>query len=280
MATRGSMKYFFVLFISLQVILKADDNALSPPLLKLLELMGVKHDGSLSSIVEETQKKWLRPSNKERWEIPDIALENKAYFFELIDQLGLLEEKLPTQKNYDYACVLGASIHTFASRINFFIDQWNNGIRFQHIVFLSSERPLDPIFEKIDLPIYVESDVATYYFNHLDIPQEMREVPVIVINTPMIVGNRALRRPTTTDTIYDFLSRNPKTGSCLFISSQPYCNYQNAVATYCMPNTFYIETVGSKAKPEKQSISVILDTVARWLFIESQLVDKTSHPFD
>ena len=51
----------------------------SKQLLQLLSVLEIKHDGSLQSIVDATQKDWLqaiRPGNKERWEI-DAAIKEK-----------------------------------------------------------------------------------------------------------------------------------------------------------------------------------------------------------
>lgn len=44
----------------------------TPALQSLLQLMNVEHDGSLASIVEKTQKEWLRAAGKERWQIEEM----------------------------------------------------------------------------------------------------------------------------------------------------------------------------------------------------------------
>src|SRR3989344_6686161 len=85
-------------------------EVMTPALLQLLEVTGVSHDGTLSSIVEETQKHWLRPIGIERWEMTDLDKETREKVFVLADQLGFIQECRPTQKEYDYAILLGATV--------------------------------------------------------------------------------------------------------------------------------------------------------------------------
>ena len=54
-----------------------NQNKPSPELLELLSLLNVAHDGTLESIVKETQKNWLRSPGKERWKVKKFALKKK-----------------------------------------------------------------------------------------------------------------------------------------------------------------------------------------------------------
>ena len=67
--------WFFKLFlfwftiVSLFEEIDLSRETFDDDLVKLLAFMEVKHEGTLSSIVQGTQKSWLRLATKERWEI-------------------------------------------------------------------------------------------------------------------------------------------------------------------------------------------------------------------
>ena len=45
------------------------NNILSPACKKILSITHIKHDGTLESVVQATQKAWLRKPNTERWQM-------------------------------------------------------------------------------------------------------------------------------------------------------------------------------------------------------------------
>ncbi len=58
-----------------------ENSSPSPFLVQLLEIVSLKHDGSLASIVEVTQQEWvhkIRPPGIERWQVNPNIIE----FFE------------------------------------------------------------------------------------------------------------------------------------------------------------------------------------------------------
>ena len=84
----------------------------------------------------------------------------------------------------------------------------------------------------------------------------------------MIKTAKGERRPNTTDTIVDWISRSPKPGSCLVISNQPYVLYQGAVVRVVCPQ-FQVDTVGKAARPEGLKSVDVLDSIAKWLYGEN-----------
>lgn len=245
----------------------ANVNPVNPALLELLDLMQIEHDGTLESIVEQTQKYWLLPAGKERWQVVDLPPEISSQVIALAYPLGLMDEIRPLQTTYDYCLIVGASVKPLKARFNYMCQLWAEGIRFSEVIFLASERPLDPMIENYP-GCATESDVARAIWNDTVIPDEVRALPVTFIYAPMIHSENGVRRATMVDTIQSWLGLSPNSGTCLFVTSQPYCFYHNAVTKICIPASFISETVGPAASPNIQKGSVLLDSIARWLYYE------------
>ncbi|MBY0353908.1 hypothetical protein K2W90_06105 [Candidatus Babeliales bacterium] len=262
---------------------------LNKDLLDLLEFMNVKHDGSLVDVVAKTQAQWLRQVGKERWEMSELLVARQNEFLSILERLGFIAEQQPTKKSYDYALLLGATLSRVRLRLGHLVKLWNQGIRFDKLVFLSGQRALEKDFEgedallsltNIDLPIRkdwqffgslpkTEMEMMRFVYDQAEIPELMRAVSVTFVDSPMrqrVDGTWV--RPTTLDTINDWLVMSPQHGSCLVLSNQPYVLYQHSVVQTALPQEFYVETVGRAVDEEDNNNAVYLDTVARWLYQE------------
>ena len=62
----------------------------SIPLLKILAVTGIHHDGTLPSMVQSTQKQWLRPKECERWEMGDRFEQLQEQLIPLFEELGIV----------------------------------------------------------------------------------------------------------------------------------------------------------------------------------------------
>ena len=261
----------------------------SAQLEELLNLLNIKHDGSLASIVTETQKHFLRTAGKERWQTPELFETHKTAILNHANSLGLVEEIVPTQKHYKYAIILGATVKRMRTRLAYLAHLWQQGIRFDHIICLGSERPLDSSIESpavlmdeaefgVQCKKYDENfefpkteyEAFKFLCDHcVQLPQDFKAIPITFINSLMIKNaDGSTRRPTTGDTILDWLKQNPAHGDCLFISNQPYVGYQDSVMRTFMPHDFgIIESCGPRAFDSTRN-SDILDTIARLLYQE------------
>jgi hypothetical protein len=236
----------------------------SPPLVFLLDLMGLPHDYSLKSIVRMTQGRWLQ-ANKERWQFEPLEEYRLAYMLPFFRNLGCIEETSAERNAYDYALVLGGYYTRAELRIGKLIKEWERGVRFRRIVFLTGERFLDPETEK-QFPCKTETDLMLHLWEK-HAPAALKNTPLIVVDTP---GHRnkdgSWRRPTTKDTVLHWLKMAPQPGACLAISSQPFVGYQHSVISTHLPSSFSLETIG--VAEENLPLSVYLDNLARWLFQE------------
>lgn len=261
-----------------KVCLVDEQGRPSEALVQLLSLTNIEHDGSLASIVQQTQKpetEWMRKEGSERWDIVDSNVENKDQFFKLFNQLYLVDEITPQQEQYDYLLLMGAAYVRVKTRLEYTIKLWDKGVRFDMIVVLSGSRPLTDLeldalrldynLDDGDFIPATEAQVMQFVYDKIDMPETMRKIPMILIDAPMKVSKTGtLARPTTGDTVNLWMELKPAPGSCLVISNQPYVGYQDSVTKTLLPKTFTVETVGEKSEDTK--IGIYLDTLARNLY--------------
>lgn len=248
-----------------------DQNSFpSPPLIFLLDLMGLSHDYSLKSIVRISQQRWLQPS-KERWLFEPREEHRLNYILPFLDKLGCIDSLFAKDKEYDYALILGGYHTRLQARLAHLIDEWNQGVRFRRIVFLTGERYLDP---QTEAPLFkwekgrTEAELMQHMWERNFLAHPLKNLPFTFVDTP---GSKdrtgAFRRPTTKDTLLKWLSFSPKPGKCLFISSQPFIGYQHSVLATYLPSSFSLETVGAPTE-KNLSLSIYLDNLTRWLYQE------------
>ena len=305
------MNYYAPFIIALSIIIQPHcdgmEKKLSPiivnehhqptlALLTILEATNIKHDGTLQNIVTETQKSWLRPSGKERWENQTVFTLNHDNPSDLLKELGLIQEIKPSNQHYDHVVLLGSTVTSIRNRLSYLINVWNNGVRFDSINILAGQRPLDSTVESPEallnntyqtlhfkqnwqfngnLPT-TETEMIKLVFDQADLPTEWNNIAINFVDTPMQqTGDGTLRRPNTLDTIIEWVKLyNPQNGSILALSNQPYIGYQDSVLQNFLPKDFTVETVGSDCI-NNQNIATMLDSLARWIYNEYQMHKST-----
>jgi hypothetical protein len=276
----------------LACILVNEDNAPTPALLAILNETKIEHDGTLQTIFTETQKKWLRPAGQERWEDQTPLTCDCEKLPQLFEKLSLTQEIKPAHLHYDYAVLLGATLNTVRNRLAHLIALWDSGIHFDSIIILGGKRPLDNTIESsqallnntvTSLPFKqnwefngqlptTETEMMKFVFDQTDTPATWKTIPLIFVDAPMQkTENGSLRRPNTQDTVDEWLKNNPKPGSILSISNQPYIGYQDAVLRKALPKEFTVETAGEACSDDKKP-TVILDSLARWIYNEHHII--------
>lgn len=254
----------FFLFIS--TLYSAPTNSfVDNDLKQLLQVMEVPHDGTTKSIVEATQKRWIRPAGKERWEVEDTLTESQRdAVMGYCTKKGFFKEIKPAHLNYDYAIILGATVSRMEKRMAYLAKLADAGVQFKQVVLLSGARPLDASVESIPEDCKTENDAMEFLWKAQALS---KQVAWKHFAHPMIpIADGKFRRPSTNDTFHLWLQSSPAPGRCFFVSNQPYCFYQQAVAENLMPKTFVYETVGPPAEASSQNAAVLLDNIARCLY--------------
>ncbi|MBS1988152.1 hypothetical protein JST56_04120 [Candidatus Dependentiae bacterium] len=274
-------------------LIVTDDGKPAQLTYELLAALNLKHDGTLQNIVEVTQKNLLRPVGKERWQSPEsVYQENADKIIPILKQLGLLQEVQAEQKDYRYGILLGATVTNVRKRLAFLIQEWNRGVRVDELVILAGQRILDPDIESVAvlydrkngiLPIKqswqdsqehpkTETEMMRMVLEQAELPEGLAKIPCTFIDAPMQkTADGLIRRPTTGDTVNAWLEKKPNPDSCLVVSCQPYVTYQDSVMRTLMPASFSLETIGARVS-EGENLATLLDTVARILYQEYQLV--------
>jgi hypothetical protein len=244
-------------------------------LLELFILTGVSltEASNAELIVQETQRHWFQGREKERWEFHDVFEEDRKQIIPLLRELGVVDAIHAKEKRYRYGVVFGALASRMEERIDFLVLEWRRGVRFEEIVFLTGNRPLLETEEHafIEVGLSNESQLTRYIWgSHKDIPDELRSLPLSVVDACQVrKSDGTFRRPSTGDTIEEWLRSNPEPAKVLTFSNQPYVGYQRAVMKRYLPQQFKLEAVGAVAC-EDTPVSVYLDTLARILY-EAQL---------
>src|SRR5262249_46960743 len=144
---------------------------------------------------------------------------------------------------------------------------------------IGSERILDSQQEPASLfgegPIpKTEYEMVKWVYNHADIPEEMKKIETVFVNTPNIVdANGNIKRPGAGDAIRHWLTMNPQPGTCLLVSNQPHVGYFYAVAKTHLKEPFTVIPVGNAMNPNAR-VCEILDALARWIYQENEILKK------
>lgn len=254
----------FLCFCITGFSLPIQDRKLDPA--KISELASALGISSDADILSETQSRWLRKPGQERWEMSELLPEQKSFVLSWAGQQGLFASWEPARETYDKALILGATTSHMQMRLEFLKQLWLAGTRFQEVVWLTGDRPLDPRIDGLLDRCSNESEAAHILWEEANLPEEMHALPVTFIAVPMM----GERRPNTADTIIAWLERAPSPCSALFVSDQPFCGYQFAILEKYLPDSIDFDVVGKGADPSSHpaAAAITLDSIARWLYAE------------
>lgn len=279
------------------------DGSLSEHIISLLKLTELYDErDSLAQVVEKTQSIWISViqgrGNKERTDLtdsPERAL--LASKVELCAQeMGLLQKKPPLLQHYTYGVCHGTFLDGVRSRLSLLIQAWEEGIRFDTLVFLTGERYLrnkegeteslfilcNPSEEATPLkknwhfqegtPYATEYDMVKIVWDQVEIPENMKkalEGKIVFINAPK--GTH--ERPSTKDTFAEWLKSTPQPGTILAFSDPLVWAQQQIVGeTAIRKKNLALDTTSKALSPDqrkrygKAMTSLVLDTVAKCLF--------------
>lgn len=243
--------------------LLTEDGKTAPALIEITRLFDMEDCEDWNSLLAYSQTYWLQ-RGLERWDFPQLSENRLSEFTHLFQELGLMDEVGASKTEYTYALLLGSTESNMKERIAFLISEWKRGVRFSCVALLTGERALDPKIEPATGAHTTEAELLMHLWNTMA-SEELQQLPLIIVNSPKREGQT---RPTTADTVIDFVASSPQAGSCLAFSSQPFVGYQQSVLKTHLPSTFSIETIGP-ARKFPASMSIYLDTIAKWLYQEN-----------
>lgn len=257
-----------------------DGSRPTPPLQRLLELTGAVHDGTPAGICAATQQVW-RQEGVHQGRIEDRMVHLRDDAVPLFQQLGYIGEQLATGKEYRYALVGGAYQLAIKKRLALLLREWHRGVRFQHLVLLSGERPAAPDKESLEqlnaevdglvrcgqigmVPKH-EAAIMDAILWTFEFPAEWKANHSLVC-APRVEG-RPKPDPTGEETISYWLTRaKPEPGSVLMVYSQPGLSHmQRLVRRQLEPLGFPTEVIGY-APAGEVNVSMVLDSIAKAIY--------------
>lgn len=273
-----------------------------PKLLQLLQVLGMEPLDPTADVLTQingwAQKNLLRQG--ERWEQQTEQFDALApSLLPMLEDLGFVHAVPAHFSEYQGALVHGALLTRVRSRLYNLIEQWEQGVRFKRLYFLSGDRPLESDREgknallsdaesKLKIrPDWVspsvlpatESEMVRFVWAQSLIPVDMRgQVEVYFIEAPMksdpVSGK--LVRPTTDDTVKMWLQTCPPPGRYLAISNAPYINRQDLVLRSIVSGDYGFDTIGTAAS-KQEKMAIYLDEIARLIFQTKQLSQKNKN---
>lgn len=276
-----------------QSLLINPDGTPSTSLQDLFSYFHIKHDGTLLDMAKKAQQTW--------WWVPaDYTAMNTSMpdIEPLIAHLELIESKTATRlQSYTYALVVGGFVGTIKARIGYLKMLWDQGIRFENIIFLTGQRPLESNTwdskEEVcqdnlkNLPIKAdwsfdssvayatEYDMVKIVYDQLNFPPDLQKIPVVFVNTPLQKNEHEESQPLFAgEEVECWLATHPLPGTCLAITNQPYVAILDAILHNRLPSSFgTVDTVGYAINRRYHSVPMWLGAVS-WLLYEEALFNS------
>lgn len=229
------------------------------------------------------QERWLRKT-EHQYQIPGGPPSDDD--LTLLKKLGLVEAASAPQGQYDGALVVGATIVAVRKRLAFLAEQHHQGVTVKTVCLLGGARPLDKDKESptvlctlAELPFKegwtppttlptTEGEMMQFVFEQSALPSEWEGV---FINAPLQpTPDGKTRHPNTTDTVKELLKDNPKPGTYVVVSSQPFVARQTWNVMSVLPTLeLMVIGIGYAAAPTTP-LKTFLDEIARLLYEETQ----------
>lgn len=256
---------------------------------ELLSEMGIPYPRSYEQLVVVTQDQWIRKA-KERWQEELRFTDKKEELLPILEKLGCINQVSASQKHYDYAIVLGASVNGTRPKLIQLIEEYNKGVRFDKVIFLTANwehdlereipayldlnQPKLPIKQSWTPPENIpttEYEITQSIIDQIEFPEGLDPSNFIHIATGNLKDSKnSPRRANTKDTLIALTNHESiENKSCLIFSLQPYIGYQEAIVREVLSKSCEIETVG-QACSEDMNVAILLDSVARWIYAEGQ----------
>lgn len=263
--------------------------------------MGIERDdrlGGYSRIVKKTQDMFFPTKDgvrlNERWELPDLPEEVEKLRNKLISifkDLGMIDKISPVKFNHDYVFVPGALEKRVSGRIKDLIGLCNDGLSVNKaVVLLGGQRPLKPHeieafldTENSVLPVRkgwvrpeklptTELEMMKAVWDKTELPGALKEVELIEVDAPLVeveVESKLegeenyilLVRPSLEDTIKKFVEDYHPEGSGIAPVGGPYTPGQHSTFITNLPDSFWMESVGSAADPKLPLKNLINEAV-------------------
>ncbi|EPP35351.1 putative lipoprotein [Chlamydia ibidis] len=196
-------------------------------------------------LVEVSSSLFLTREQRMSRNFEPISLKDGHEFYNDLSLLRMTQVVPAYAATYESAVILGGMLPAIRHRLDFLIREWQRGVRFKKIVFLSGKRerysevetrehffdsrfnvfPVDPSWREEDHEVPSSEDgIARFVWEQMQVPSEWRDpqsgVQAVFLEANPSEGNTFGSR---NDTLNLFKSyHGDSSGRVLFVSSQPF----------------------------------------------------------
>jgi hypothetical protein len=251
---------------------------LSIPVQKLIGALEIKNVQTPKEFLDYSQGHFLRPKDKERWQIKSHEWDDKKdVLFPIFAEFGMTGSRDPTEKHYDYTWILGSTLPSLCRKFEYLERLVERGVDLGKIYCLTGDRDLDPAVDRCaywgasgrgEKDPTTEGEAASFIWNSV-FSKKLPTVQITFVNVAkLLCEDGSTRRPNTRDTIHEWLKIVPNGGSVLSISNNPHLCYQHAVGRAELSLSKWqgaLETVGGDLICE---VNIFFDALAREFYEE------------
>lgn len=271
--------------------LRDSRGAPSEALLNFCEFCSDDEPKTWENVLKITQNWVISTENKKEGIWPSPCRKRSSH--ELYNILSALHstQVIPSYyATYDYAVVLGGTLTAIRHRVFFLKQEWDRGVRFKEIIFLTGDRPrfealedeallLDPNFVGyIISPAWSfegflpknEKEIAQFVWEQMELPEAWKseKVKVSFIEAK---GKEKGKFASRKDSLQAWLAKNPDVGKVLFVSSQPYIGLDSLVICKEFYYTkFIFDTIGPGFSMSllntERGLGICCDAIAKWVY--------------
>lgn len=255
---------------------------------------GIEVSGEITAqdLSQAMQERWLRKT-EHQYQIPGGPPSPEDML--LLQELGLVDAVPAPSRPYAGALILGATVVAVRKRLAYLVEQCTKNpdpsgfsVTFPTVYMLGGARPLDKDKES---PAVLSTPAELSFKDGWTSPAEMPTTEAsmmrlvfeqsditpwegVFIDTPLQpTPDGKTRHPNTADTVKEMLKLNPKPGTYLAVSSQPFVARQTINVRRMLPEGITIVGIGYAAAATTP-LKTFLDEVARLLYEEVALLEQ------
>lgn len=277
---------FGVVFYCFSMVAAAplQERAIDPlALMELAKNLGMPMTGNFAQALN---KRGQEAKDFDRWKREEVRSAYQDIIVKWAEGHSIFSPWKPLLKKYDRAIIFGSNTTEMASRVEYLAQLWDEGVRFNEVYWITTQRPLDPLIDTYLEEAKHESQAAALIYRDAKLPKEMRALPVTFLSSPVAKAESGLMKKPGTREVVQLLieqmnkhSTSKAPGCSLFVSSHPFCGYQFAITSALMPDHFDFDFVSGESSLGKTYSNAVLEKVARWLY-EDLLLRKNGCVLD
>lgn len=250
-------------------------------------LFGLAKVENRHEMLELASEYVLTPEQRLASEFSPLPMHDLHGVYDGLSQLRMTQDVPSYRATYDSAVILCGALPTIRQRLDFLAREWERGVRFGELIFLSGQRslysgvedkdqffdarynpfPIEPNWDKDAFAMPAsEEDIARFVWEQMRLPPALRsEVKVVFLYATSLTGKYASLHETLEQLV---AYKGGKVENTLFISSQPFIHLDRCrIDQHCARDGYDIAGAGFSQSVLKQpwAPALCLHGLAGWI---------------